>query len=364
MSSFKLSPEAKVYIPMQEELEKLRRWREKIYPGMSDHAIEYHQRGLLTPEEREDARKRSSAGLLKWIGELSDENKSLKEEIKKYDDSLSEKQGELDALSVKLHGLIDKSKSLMLGQSKKIKKLEEKSEEDQKTITNLKKELEKKELTIQEEYYLSVIDRVNEDIETVTEHAENCLRIIAEWQGRSVKLNWILKEMEKVGAIKGDHEWVQDLRRSIEFPNDDGINLGDSIFQDVPLNVIQNNLPSHLDAHMEIVDEDTENERIEELSEEANSFVEQEKTTACIKIQKMWRKNRGKILYHWIDDETENIMGSMFDEDERAKTLEYLEIYWKRLYRNHYNLGYFDPIPGRCITLSYNDFVSLSRGTL
>ena len=41
--------------------------------------------------------------------------------------------------------------------------------------------------------------------------------LLAEWQGRTVRLNWIIKEMERVGAIKGDHEWAQDLRRSIEF---------------------------------------------------------------------------------------------------------------------------------------------------
>ena len=328
MSAFKLSAEAKVYIPMQEELEKLRRWREKIYPGMSDHSIEHHQRGLLTPEEREEHRKRTREDQIKWINELSDENKELKE---------------------------------------KIKNLEEKSEEDQKTITNLTKELEKKEEIIQEnqDNYRSVIECLEEDMEIMREqndgNAENCLRIIDEWQGRSIKLNWILKEMEKVGAIKGDHEWAQDLRHSIEFPNDDGINLGDSIFQDIPLNVIQNNLPSHLDSHMEVVDEDIENQRIEEWSEEASSFELGKRIYACLKIQKFWRKK--KKTQFWIDSETDNVFGDMFEEDERAWSLEYLESSWKRLYRNHYNLGLFDRIPGP-ITLSYNDFVCLSRGSL
>ena len=194
-------------------------------------------------------------------------------------------------------------------------------------------------------------------------NAENCLRIIGEWQGRSVRLNWIIKEMERVGAIKGDHEWAQDLRRSIEFPNDDGINLGESVYTDIPNDIMMRNIPNYHDSHMEEVDEDIENDRIEEWSDEARSFVEQEKISACLIIQKMWRKKRGKILNHWIDDETENIMGSMFDEDERAYTLEYLEFSWKKMYRNHYNLGLFDSVPGDKVTLSYQDFVSLSRGS-
>ena len=209
----------------------------------------------------------------------------------------------------------------------KIKNLEENSLRDQETITGLTKEVEvQKEIShVTEDNYLVAMRCLQDDLYIMREqndvNAQNCLRIIGEWQGRSVRLNWIIKEMERVGAIKGDHEWAQDLRRSIEFPNDDGINLGESVFRDIPNDILLRNLPNYMDSHMEEVDEDTENERIEELSEEAHSFIEQEKTIACIKIQKMWRKKRGRILYHWIDDETENIMGSMFDEYERAYTL-------------------------------------------
>ena len=252
----------------------------------------------------------------------------------------------------------------------KIKNLEENSLRDQETITGLTKEVEvQKEIShVTEDNYLVAMRCLQDDLYIIKEqndaNAQNCLRIIGEWQGRTVRLNWIIKEMERVGAIKGDHEWAQDLRRSIEFPNDDGINLGESVFRDIPNDILLRNLPNYMDTHMEEVDEDTENERIEELSEEAHSFVEQEKTTACIKIQKMWRKKRGKILYHWIDDETENIMGSMFNEDEREYTHDYLEWKWKDMYRKHYDLGLFDPIPYDKITLSCYDFKALSRGTL
>lgn len=90
-----------------------------------------------------------------------------------------------------------------------------------------------------------------------------------------------------------------------------------------------------------------------------------EQTTACLTIQNMWRdfKNKKKISRDWIDKERENIFGKLFDEDERAWSLQYLEWSWKNMYRKHYDLGLFSTIPGDKISLSYRDFVSLSRGT-
>ena len=71
----------------------------------------------------------------------------------------------------------------------------------------------------------------------------------------------------------------------------------------------------------------------------------------------------GTLLIKEVEDELdEDFTQGMFAEDERAWTLEYLEFHWKKLYRNHYGLGWRDPIPGP-ITLSYEDFVCLSRGS-
>ena len=89
-----------------------------------------------------------------------------------------------------------------------------------------------------------------------------------------------------------------------------------------------------------------------------------EQTTACLTIQNMWRdfKNK-KNSRDWIDKEREDIFGKLFDEDERAWSLQYLEWSWKNMYCKHYDLGLFSTIPGDKISLSYRDFVSLSRGT-
>lgn len=248
---------------------------------------------------------------------------------------IPEREGLSPTFDMMMEIIREKQKNTEL--SEKIKNLEEKSLRYQETITSLTKEVEvQKEISnVTEDNYLVAMGCLQDDLYIIRgqndANAKNCLRIIGEWQGRSVRLNWIIKEMERVGAIKGDHEWAQDLRRSIEFPNDDGINLGESVYTDIPNDVLIRNLPNYMDSHMEEVDEDTENERIEELSEEARSFVEQEKISACIIIQEMWRKKREKILYHWIDSEDDSIFGELFDEDERAYTLQ-----WKDMYRKHY----------------------------
>jgi hypothetical protein len=76
----------------------------------------------------------------------------------------------------------------------------------------------------------------------------------------------------------------------------------------------------------------------------------------------------GRLLIKEIEDELyEDFTQGMFAEDERAWTLEYLEFHWRELYRKHYDLGWRDPwrVDGHPIpiTLSYDDYVCLSRGT-
>jgi hypothetical protein len=94
----------------------------------------------------------------------------------------------------------------------------------------------------------------------------------------------------------------------------------------------------------------------------AHAVIDQERNTACLVIQNMWRKFKTRSSQDWIDKEGYNIFGKLFDEDERNWSLQYLECSWKDMYRKHYGLGWRDLIPGDKITLSYWDFVSLSRG--
>ena len=112
-------------------------------------------------------------------------------------------------------------------------------------------------------------------------------------------------------------------------------------------------------------DEDVSLDTRTQAQARAQIDIDLEQTTACLTIQNMWRdfKNKKKISRDWIDKERENIFGKLFDEDERAWSLQYLEWSWKNMYRKHYDLGLFSTIPGDKISLSYRDFVSLSRGT-
>lgn len=94
-----------------------------------------------------------------------------------------------------------------------------------------------------------------------------------DWCGRSLKLKWIFDEMLKVGAIKlPDHEWALDMVHDIEFPEDHAGGQQSIFYSLVPLSLRQRFLPSHLDSHMEFIEEEDENEIIHRLSEEASAF--------------------------------------------------------------------------------------------
>ena len=99
------------------------------------------------------------------------------------------------------------------------------------------------------------------------------------WIGRTIRLKWLIDEMERAGAIRlPDHEWATDMAKDIEYPDMsyvDGIEVtGSSIFQSISRDTLMRYLPSHEDAHMEPVNEDEEAERIHAWSLEARVLTE------------------------------------------------------------------------------------------
>ena len=87
------------------------------------------------------------------------------------------------------------------------------------------------------------------------------------WIGRWLKLDFILKKIEQIGALPEDHgAWVWDMVEDIEFP--DGI--GDSVFLSLPAGIRERYLPSHSDAEIDFNDD--ESSIIQELSREAGDF--------------------------------------------------------------------------------------------
>jgi hypothetical protein len=105
-----------------------------------------------------------------------------------------------------------------------------------------------------------------------------------EWIGRTLRLKYIIDEMEKVGAIRlPDHDWAIDMVKDIEIPN-------------VSSEIKNRFLPSYQDAHMEFDGGEQEQAVIYgELSRAAAEHSEflgdnpEEKISAVVTIQKIFR---------------------------------------------------------------------------
>tara|TARA_B100000683_G_scaffold277444_1_gene336028 strand:+ start:1057 stop:3168 length:2112 start_codon:yes stop_codon:yes gene_type:complete len=136
------------------------------------------------------------------------------------------------------------------------------------------------------------------------------------WMKNSVRLKWIIDEMEKVGAIRlPDHEWAIDMARDIEYNRDDRPEYS-SFRNDMPYEIYRSALPNSADANMEFISEEEEERRIQMLSQEASNFSnnvsehlfslienDRENTIAkIILIQNFFRKKREQrgIIYTQI----------------------------------------------------------------
>jgi len=104
------------------------------------------------------------------------------------------------------------------------------------------------------------------------------------WIGRTLRLKFIIDEMEKVGAIRlPDHDWAIDMVKDVEIPQ-------------VSSEIKNRFLPSYQDAHMEFDGGEQEQAEIYgELSRAATEHSEllgynpEEKISAAVTIQKIFR---------------------------------------------------------------------------
>ena len=128
-----------------------------------------------------------------------------------------------------------------------------------------------------------------------------------------------------------------------------------------------NVIKSVYDKNVRTAGESDEELLVEDMSSETQVIIVLDQNSACLTIQNMWRKfkNQKQHSQDWIDKESEDIFGNMFEVDEKTWSLQYLERAWKKMYLQHYGLGLFEfcKVPRDKISLSYWDFVSLSRGT-
>lgn len=160
----------------------------------------------------------------------------------------------------------------------KVNSLEEERSEREKQISDLKCIQESHEENV--ETLLQTIDRMELNISRKSSDNEILMkdngrmdRLISHledrWMGNTLRLNWIIKEAAKVGALRlPDHEWVTDMAHDLEYPNESTV----SIFSDIPRRIRERYLPQYQDAHMEFIEEGEENVLIEQLSEEASRF--------------------------------------------------------------------------------------------
>ena len=87
------------------------------------------------------------------------------------------------------------------------------------------------------------------------------------WMGRCLKLDFIFKKMQQIGALPEDHgAWVWDMVEDIEFPDNQSV----SVFLSLPSSIRNRYLPSFDDAGINF--QSGEDSIINELSREAEEF--------------------------------------------------------------------------------------------
>ena len=255
MSGSGLTAKASEFIPASHEAE-MRRLRQsnkdlkKAIVGMKEHKrhmekyvlslqkkngeLELESKGLGEEQHRQAWRKQKEIEVLKQECEKS---KKLAEERRqawvKINDSYIKLQG--DAM-----------------------RSTREAREGRDTIERLRASIENMRTTVNNQNRLLVVDRGK----------------LEKWQRASLRLDWLIREMDKVGAIRlPDHDWATDMRHDIEYPDDDGMNRGKSIYGDINVAIRRDCLPDYGDADIEAVGEEEEHRRYEEWSQEASAYV-------------------------------------------------------------------------------------------
>lgn len=267
----------------QNELRELREWKKEVLENPESMASK-----LDAAERRADSlahmRKALRNQLDRKIRVAEEAHEAHAEQLRK---KLLKKDEQLDQL------LATKKEA-----SEVAHRLEVENAEHVVSICDLQDEVQRS--TDEMEYYRNNSIEQRDIIGRLRARVRDSEPELRKWQGISVRLNWLIEEMVRVGAIRlPEHEWATEMRHSIEYPNDDGIHNGPSIISSLPYGVRAANLPNDEDSHMEIVtDEEEEDDIYEALSAEASQHAERERRKSALIIQKMWRGRCGRRLAH------------------------------------------------------------------
>ena len=261
-----MTAEASEFVPASHEAE-MRRLRQsnkdlkKAMAGMKEHKRHMEKHTL---------------SLQKRNGELELENKGLGEEQRRM-------RNEACARSASNYHHQQKEIEVLKLECEKTKKLAEERRQAWVKINDsyMKLQGDAMRSTREAREGRDTIERLRASLENVRTTVNNQDRLLVEgrgklekWQRTSLRLDWLIREMDKVGAIRlPDHEWATDMRHDIEYPDDDGVNRGNSIYGDIHVSIRRDCLPNYGDAHIETVSEEEENRRYEEWSQEASAYV-------------------------------------------------------------------------------------------
>ena len=281
-----MNPTAKSFVPFAEQRLPEERTQARDGPAFGTHKDLRRYKNLYKEEQNQSQRKQNrikdlqeqldSANNYVQTMRLERENiregsKKLRHKIHKQDEQLRQgkKKNEQWKKSYDLRGDDIQVLTRMIKDERKSSTdlfsqfQEERNNRqiayDQKCteLINLSQKKEKEEMKM-----ISLVNETKELLRTTQKTEE-------EWIGRSLRLKWIIDEMERVGAIRlPDHEWATDMALDIEYPENESV----SIFQQTPRHIRNRYLPNYNDSHMEFADEDSESRIIENLSREAREF--------------------------------------------------------------------------------------------
>ena len=198
----------------------------------------------------------------KVVQDLREKVKSLEEENSKGKDRVVELVKKCDDLSDENRSIKDENRTIKYKQDVKVSETKRKYEERLRSCINLNDTLIRDGKIMAE-----AINKHKREIEDLK--MRSCDE---KWMGYTLRLNWIIQEGAKVGAIRlPDHDWMTDMAHDMEFPDSES-ETSTSIYWDIPSHIRKKYLPNYDDAHMEFTDEDQENQLLERLTEEASEF--------------------------------------------------------------------------------------------
>lgn len=264
-----LSAGASQFVPASHEAEmrRLRQSNKDLKRAMA--GMKVHKKHM----------EKHALSLQKKNSELEMIHKGIGEEQRRVRNDICRRDNQAELRSLSLHREI----GVLKHERKKSEKLYELKEKELAKINEayLKLQGDARRSTREAKEARDRVDRLVKCVDNLRTTINNQDRLLVvdrgqmeKWQRTSLRLDWLIREMEKVGAVRvPDHSWATEMRHDIEYPDDDGVNRGRSIYGDINVAIRRDCLPDYGDADIEAIGEEEERRRYEEWSQEASAYV-------------------------------------------------------------------------------------------